>query len=34
MKVNDINVSKFMYVFILFNNVIYNEWLGIYMINI
>lgn len=32
MKVNDINVSKFMYVFILFNNVIYNEWEDMYKI--
>lgn len=32
MKVNDINVSKLMYVPILFNNATHNEWQDMYKI--
>lgn len=33
MKVNDINVSKLMYVPILFNNALHNEWQDMYKIH-
>lgn len=33
MKVNDINVSKLMYVPILFNNATHNEWQDMYKIH-
>lgn len=33
MKVNDINVSKLMYVPILFNNATHNEWQDMYKLS-